>query len=249
VRTAVGRRLASLASLVGNTPLLALRYALRGRERTLYAKAEHLNLTGSIKDRMAMHILARAVERGALRPDAFVAGVGTGGTIMGVGRALRARQPAVRLHPLEPANSPTLSTGHKVGRHRIQGISDEFIPPIVHLSELDEVIAVDDGDAILMARKLAESCGLGLGISSGANVLGAARVQERMGGDAAVVTVFPDDNQKYLSTDLLRVEPERPEHLSPQVELLGVEAIRRACRTCRMEAEQRLGAGREAGPP
>ncbi len=355
--TAVGRRLASLASLVGNTPLLALRYALRGRERTLYAKAEHLNLTGSIKDRMAMHILARAVERGALppgariveatsgntgiafaalgralghpvtifmpdwmsaerinlirsygaeialvsaadggflgsirraeglaaaggcflprqfsnednvgaheestgqeiwwqlraaglRPDAFVAGVGTGGTIMGVGRALRARQPAVRLHPLEPANSPTLSTGHKVGRHRIQGISDEFIPPIVHLSELDEVVAVDDGDAILMARKLAETCGLGLGISSGANFLGAALVQERMGADAVVVTVFPDDNKKYLSTDLLRAEPERSEHLTPQVELLGVEAIRRACRTCRLETEQRLGEADRAG--
>ena len=67
--------------------------------------------------------------------------------------------PEIRCHPLEPANSPTLSTGYKVGKHRIQGISDEFIPPIVELSDLDKVVCVDDGDAILMAQKLAESCG------------------------------------------------------------------------------------------
>ena len=89
-----------------------------------------------------------------LRPDAFVAGVGTGGTIMGVGPLpARACSPASRLHPLEPANSPTLSTGHKVGKHRIQGISDEFIPPIVDLGDLDRVVSVDDGDAILMAQQ------------------------------------------------------------------------------------------------
>ena len=74
-----------------------------------------------------------------LFPDAFVAGVGTGGTIMGVGRFLREKRSAIRLYPLEPENSPTMSTGHKVGKHRIQGISDEFIPPIVDLSSLNEV--------------------------------------------------------------------------------------------------------------
>src|SRR5678815_3963501 len=74
--------------------------------------------------------------------DAFVAGVGTGGTVMGVGRHLRALRRDVKVHPLEPSNSPTLTTGHKVGRHRIQGISDEFIPPIVDLRFLDAVISV-----------------------------------------------------------------------------------------------------------
>src|SRR5690606_34646380 len=89
-----------------------------------------------------------------LQPDAFVAGVGTGGTVMGVGSYLRSVHPQVRIHPLEPAESPTLSTGYKVGSHRIQGISDEFIPAIVQLDQLDKVVRANDGDAILMAQKL-----------------------------------------------------------------------------------------------
>jgi hypothetical protein len=84
--------------------------------------------------------------------------------------------------------------------HRIQGISDEFIPPIVDLDQLDGVVSVDDGDAILMAQKLASELGLGVGISSGANFLGALQVQRSLGDGAVVVTVFPDDNKKYLST-------------------------------------------------
>jgi cysteine synthase A len=170
-------------------------------------------------------------ERG-LTPDAFVAGVGTGGTIMGVGRFLRSLHPQVKLHPLEPANSPTLHTGCKVGKHRIQGISDEFIPPIVKLDELDAIVSTDDGDSILMAQKLARQLGLGVGISSGANLLGALRVQEELGRDAVVVTVFADDNKKYLSTDLTRSEPVRPGFLSPDVELEGVHVYRRTCAAC-----------------
>ena len=111
-----------------------------------------------------------------LTPNAFVAGVGTGGTVMGVGRFLKRSVPGVKIHPLEPASSPTLSAGHKVGKHRIQGISDEFVPPIVDLEFLDEIVAVEDGDAILMAQKLATQLGLAVGISSGANFLGAVQV-------------------------------------------------------------------------
>ena len=335
--------LRSLARSVGNTPLLRLRCRVDGRRRAVFAKFEQHNLTGSIKDRMALHILREARAEGALRPggtiveatsgntgisfaalgralghpvriympdwmsrermdllrsfgativpvsreqggflgsiamaeawaaeepgaflprqfsnpanvaahedttgpeiwwqlhdrglvpDAFVAGVGTGGTVMGVGRALRARRAEVRVHPVEPAESPTLTTGHKVGSHRIQGISDEFIPAIVALDELDEVLAVHDGDAILMAQQLAARLGLGVGISSGANLLAALMAHEALGDGAVVATVFADDNKKYLSTGLLKEEPVRDGYLTPRVELLDYEVVRRACRTC-----------------
>ena len=336
-------RFGGIAHLIGNTPLLGIRYTIQGNERTIYAKAENLNLTGSIKDRMALHILHRAYIRGMLEPggriveatsgntgiafaaigraighpvtifmpdwmsreriglirslgadivlvsqeeggflgsieraeelaeqnagaflprqfsnvdnteahatttapeiwwqlrlhhirlDAFIAGVGTGGTIMGAARFLRQKRSDIMLHPLEPANSPTLSTGCKVGKHRIQGISDEFIPPIVDLDILDEVVGVDDGDAILMAQKLAAQLGLGVGISSGANFIGAVKVQEELGPDSVVVTVLPDDNKKYLSTALLQDEPPLDIHLSPKIELNGYRAFKRVCHTC-----------------
>lgn len=332
-----------LKNLVGNTPLLAIHCEDRGRPRIVYAKAEHLNLTGSIKDRMAFHILESARASGrllpgqpiaeatsgntgialagvgramghpvtifmpdwmsrerielikslgaeihlvrhdeggflgsirraeeyaagpaqaflphqfsnedncaaheattgpeilwqlrehGLRPDAFVAGVGTGGTVMGVGRFLRHSFPAVKIHPLEPADSPTLSTGYKVGKHRIQGISDEFVPSIVDLAFLDAVVAVDDGDAILMAQKLAREVGLGVGISSGANFLGALKVMDLLDDDAVVVTVFCDDNKKYLSTDLLKDEPVRDGYRAPEIRLTGFDVYKRVCVTC-----------------
>ena len=337
------QRLSALGRLVGNTPLLGIRYRFRGTSRILYAKCEQMNLTGSIKDRMALHILRTAYASGDIRPgdtiaeatsgntgiafaaigrslghpvtvfmpdwmsherkdligsygarivlvskeeggflgsirkaeeladkrsrvflprqfsneanveahatgtgpeiaeqlkslgmeaDAFVAGVGTGGTVMGVARFLRTRNPRVRIHPVEPAESPTLSTGCKVGKHRIQGVSDEFVPAIVDLSGLDEVIPVSDGDSILMAQKLASDLGLAVGISSGCNFLAAVRAQERLGSDAVVVTVFADDNKKYLSTDLLREEPVRDDYLAPAIDLQGLTTVRRVCAFC-----------------
>jgi cysteine synthase A len=336
-------RCRQLKHMIGNTPLLKIHFQFRGQERVVYAKAEHLNLTGSIKDRMAFYILMKAyqenqIEPGhviaeatsgntgisfaaigralghqvvifmpdwmsqervaliqslgakivpvrrdqggflgsirmteelaehephvflpaqfaneanieahekttgpeiwwqlffhSIKPDAFVAGVGTGGTIMGAGKFLRERSPAIKLHPLQPAESPTLSAGRKVGFHRIQGISDEFIPSILQLEELNSVISVHDGDAILMAQKLAAKLGLGVGISSGANFIGALMVQEQLGNDAVVTTVFPDDNKKYLSTDLLREERAHSDYLTPEVELLSYEALKRVCYTC-----------------
>jgi cysteine synthase A len=341
--TTLASRAHGLRRLVGNTPLLAIHYERRGTPRTIFAKFEALNLTGSIKDRMALHILEKAYSTGRLSPgdtiaeassgnsgisfaaigralghpvtifmpdwmsherrdliasfgarvmpvshdqggfvgcmrmaqelaaadsrvflpsqfaneanpedheistgpeiveqlaltgrapDAFVAGVGTGGTVMGVGRYLRAFRPSTRVHPLEPAESPTLSTGRKNGQHRIQGLSDEFIPAVVDLTMLDEVIAVHDGDAILMAQKLAHELGLGVGISSGANVVGAMVVQERLGGDATVVTVLADSNKKYLSTDLLREEPVREGYISAETELTRFSALARVCSGC-----------------
>ncbi|MDR1813324.1 MAG: PLP-dependent cysteine synthase family protein, partial [Tannerella sp.] len=157
-----------------------------------------------------IEIISQLRKKG-LQPDAFVAGVGTGGTVTGVGKALRAAYGKdVKIHPLEPLESPTLSTGYKVGKHRIQGISDEFIPEILKAEPLDEVVAVSDGDAILMAQKLACTLGLAVGISSGANLLGAIKLQQKYGADAIVTTVFPDDNKKYLSTDLMLSEPLKP---------------------------------------
>ncbi len=162
-----------------------------------------------------------------LKPSAFVAGVGTGGTVMGVGKHLKKLYPYMLVHPLEPAESPTLSTGYKNGNHRIQGISDEFIPAIVDLKTLDKVVQVNDGDAILMAQKLGRKLGLGVGISSGANLLGAIKIQCGTGFGSVVVTVFPDDNKKYVSTDLFKTEPEKAAYLSPDIELVKYDTLDR----------------------
>lgn len=335
--TAASRKLRNLWKLVGHTPMLEISYAYKGQQRRVFAKSEHYNMTGSIKDRMALYILQQAYELGEISPgdtiveatsgntgiafsaigralghpvkiimpdwlskermsiirslgaevilvskeeggfcgsirlseqmaacdssvflprqfanqyncaahekttgreiwmqlqsidlvpDAFVAGVGTGGTIMGVGNYLRRKNNFISIHPLEPAESPTLSTGHKCGSHRIQGVSDEFIPSIVQLDQLDEVIQAADGDAIIMAQKLARELGLAVGISSGANLLGAIQLQNMLGDEAVVVTVFSDSNKKYLSTDLLKEEPVKDNYLSGDVQLLDFRAIR-----------------------
>jgi len=161
-----------------------------------------------------------------LEPTAFVAGVGTGGTVAGVGSCMKqeldSKFPA---HPVEPANSPTLRTGCKVGKHRIQGISDEFIPAIVKLDELAPVLDVWDGDAILAAQMLAARVGLGVGISSGANLLAALQVAYLQGESAVVTTVFPDSNKKYLSTDLCGHEEMKDDYLSRDLELLGCRVL------------------------
>lgn len=340
----IEKRIRDLTSLIGNTPLIEINFSYKGEERTLYAKAEYFNLTGSIKDRMALHIVRNAsrsgrlkpgdriveatsgntgiafaaigrslghpvtifmpawmseerknlirsygadivlvtpeqggfigsirmseemarenhdvflpcqfsnednceahclttgpeiwlqLDRMGLKPDAVVAGVGTGGTIMGISRYMRRMNPKLKIHPIEPASSPTLSTGSKSGKHRMQGISDEFIPAIVRLDEMDAILAVDDGDAIIMAQKLASVLGLGVGISSGGNFIGALMAQNRLGPDAIVVTVFADDNKKYLSTDLMKQEPLQDGFLSTDVELVSVVSHRRVCETCR----------------
>ncbi|MDP9040100.1 MAG: cysteine synthase family protein [Acidobacteriota bacterium] len=182
---------------------------------------------------LAAHVLGTGPEieeqlrRIGRRPDAFVAAVGTGGTVMGVGRYLRRKNPKVRVYPVEPKESPTLTTGYKAGSHRIQGVSDEFIPALVKLDELDEVLSISDGDSILLAQKLAVELGLGVGISSGCNLLAALEAQDRLGASATVVTILCDDNKKYLSTDLCRDEPVRPEYTSPHVRFTGFRSLPR----------------------
>lgn len=335
--------LAQLSKLVGNTSLLAIHAQVRGQKATIYAKYESANFSGSIKDRMALHILGRALEQGQLKPGdtiveatsgntgiafaalgralghpvtimmpdwmsrervtiiqsfgatvvpvsaaeggfvgsiqraeemaqerddvflpsqfanqanvaahatstgpeilaqlatigraptAFVAGVGTGGTAMGVAEAFRASGSTATIHPLEPSNSPTLRTGCKVGKHRIQGVSDEFIPAIVELDSLDEIIDVRDGDAICMAQQLAQQAGLAVGISSGANFLGALQLAMAQGPGAVVTTVFSDCNKKYLSTDYVSDEPTLPDDLTPEVKIDSFDVLQPACLEC-----------------
>jgi len=331
-------KFAHLWHLVGNTPMLELHYTYKGKPSKIYVKCEHYNLTGSVKDRMALYIMHKAYcekrikpgdtiveatsgntgiafsaigkalghsvkiimpnwlskermdiinslgaeivlvskEEGGflgsiamcnelaasndtiflpcqfencynaeaheqttgkeilyqlnsrgLNPDAFVAGVGTGGTVMGVGRALKKANPAVKIHPLEPEESPTLRTGHKVGSHRIQGISDEFIPDLVKLDELDEIVDASDGDSIIMAQKLACELGLAVGISSGANVIGAIKLKNELPDDAVVVTILSDSNKKYLSTDLVKKEPVKEGYISTDTVFREYEPIGR----------------------
>ncbi len=160
-----------------------------------------------------------------LTPSAFIAGVGTGGTVMGVGRYLKGKYSRIKIYPLEPSNSPTLSYGYTGLSHRIQGISDEFVPKIVKLYELDSIIDVWDGDAIIMAQKLSKELGLGVGISSGANFLGALKVLLDGNNDSVVITVFPDDNKKYLSTDLMKNEKSHTKFLSKDVDLLSIRTL------------------------
>lgn len=325
----------NLDSIIGNTPLIEITYKFNNKENKIYAKYESFNMTGSIKDRMAYHIIKKSYESGALKPgdeiaeatsgntgisfsaigaafghkvkifmpdwmseerkklisnfgaeirlvskeengflgsiamaeqyaedndnvflprqfentynsdahytttgpeiytqmqsiglevDGFVAGVGTGGTVMGVGKYLKEKNENIKVYPLEPENSPTLTTGYKVGKHRIQGISDEFIPDLVKLDKLDTIIQVDDGDAILMAQKFSH-LGLGLGISSGANFLGAIMAKEEIGEEKNIVTILCDSNKKYLSTDLCCEEPVKESFYAPKVELLGFRFI------------------------
>ncbi|RKY18822.1 MAG: cysteine synthase [Planctomycetota bacterium] len=335
-RSEVLRRASGLTHLVGHTPLLGIHCLLDGARHTVWAKHETANFTGSVKDRMALHMLTRAHERGDIEPgdeiaeassgntgisfaavgramghpvrifmpdwmsvertsvmtalgatvepishaqggflgaiaaadayaasrpgvwrpqqfssadnaeahergtgpellsqlrsvgrtpSGFVAGVGTGGTVTGVGACFTEALADVAIHPLEPANSPTLRTGKRVGSHRIQGISDEFVPALVDLSVLDEVIDAWDGDAILMAQRLASELGLAVGISSGANLIGALSVAAAQGRGSVLATVFADSHKKYLSTDLVKTEPVLEHYLSPRIELLGLDVL------------------------
>lgn len=134
--------------------------------------------------------------------DIFVAGVGTGGTITGVGRGLRAHNPAVQLVGAEPASSPVLSGG-QAGPHKIQGIGAGFVPEVLDVSLLNEIIRVPDEAAIETARELARKDGILVGISSGAAVWAAARIAERKENEGKqIVVLLPDTGERYLSTGI-----------------------------------------------
>jgi len=135
------------------------------------------------------------------RLDAFVAGVGTGGTITGVGEMLREKVGGVRIVAVEPARSPVLAGG-KFGVHAIQGIGASFVPGVFNRAVVDEIVPVRDEDALATALRLTREEGLLVGVSAGANVWAAVGVAERLGRDRVVVTVLPDTGERYLSVNL-----------------------------------------------
>jgi cysteine synthase A len=135
------------------------------------------------------------------RIDAFVTGVGTGGTITGVGEVLKNKMKALRICAVEPAASPVLSGGEP-GYHKIQGIGAGFIPAVLNTRIYDEVIQVTDEDATTYTRRLAQEEGILVGISSGAACYAALRVANDLGKGHVVATIFPDKGEHYLSTDV-----------------------------------------------
>lgn len=139
-------------------------------------------------------------------PDAFVAGVGTGGTITGVGEVLKEKKTNVRVVAVEPAASAILSGGSP-GRHRIAGIGAGFFPGVLNTKVYDEIIPVTDEDAMEMAKKLSLKEGILVGISSGAAMWAAVKVAERLGPGKRIVVIFPDRGDRYLSTGLFSPEP------------------------------------------
>ena len=288
----------NIENLIGNTPLIKINYDYEGKTKQALFKAEWLNFSGSIKDRVAYQIITDALNTGKLKKgmkivevtsgnmglslvavaksfgiqtvifmpkfmseerkklikmygaelhltegfkeafkeaeeyakanngflslqfenesnakahektaqeiisqtngDApyFIAGMGTSGTLTGVGRVLK-KQLNTKIYGLEPDSSQVFSRGYSLGHHKIQGLSDDIIPKLYDESLVEGLIRVTDDDAIAMAQKLAQTFGFAVGISGGANFVGAV-----LTGKDKVVSVFPDDNKKYLSTDL-----------------------------------------------
>lgn len=312
--------------LIGNTPMVKIKYRYQDKVGYVYAKLEYYNYTGSIKDRVAYYILKRSKELGLLKDnqpiveatsgntgisfaalgayynhpvhifmpdwasvervsimklykahvhlvskeeggfreairrseeyakkldgflprqfennlnveahynttakeivssmplvDTFVSGIGTGGTLMGVAKYLKEKDKTIKIIALEPNKMPLLSGGKIIGNHKIEGIGDDFIPKIVDKEYIDDIIVINDEDAINMSRLLAKKLGLGVGISSGANFLASV-----LSNGNNVATVFADDFKKYLTTDLTKEIDTNPKLLSNQIELLDMEVI------------------------
>lgn len=308
--------------LIGNTPLIKIKYKYQNKIRNVYAKLEYYNFSGSIKDRMAYYIVSEAYKDNKLkrnqpiieatsgntgialsaigayfknpvhifmpdwvskerknimerygasiylvsreeggflecikradqlakkingfRPnqfsnklneeinykttaqeiidknikiDGFVSGIGTGGTLMGISKKLKEVNENIKILAIEPDTVPLISKGINTGKHKIEGIGDDFIPELLDKKVIDEILLINDDDAINMSSLLAKKLGLGVGISSGANFLGAV-----LSGLDNVVTVFSDDLKKYLSVNNIKNDS----MISEQIELIDFEII------------------------
>lgn len=154
--------------------------------------------------------------------NGFVSGIGTGGTLMGIGKKLKEYNPHSKVFALEPSTLSILKMGMEEGSHMIEGIGDDFIPGIIEKDLIDDIILIDDLDAINMAKRIAKEFGLGIGISSGANFLASVLIDD---DNLKLATVFPDDNKKYITTKLSEEIDENPELLSNKVKLIGFEVI------------------------
>lgn len=302
----------SVLEMIGNTPMLTIDCRHNGEVYRIYAKAEFVNPTGSVKDRIAKYIIEEAEKSGELKPgmtlveatsgntgiafaqvaatkgykmivlmpehmslervkiirylgaevhltpekdgflgaiaateemakkdkniflprqftnpnntlahknttgreilmqmagkgiDAFVAGVGTGGTLMGVRDAIKPTFPQCAIVAVEPTESAVMSAETCFAAHKIQGIGDGFIPEIVDMRKVERIEKIASDDAVMMTRRLAREYGLMVGISSGANILAAIKVAQSIGRDKNVVTILPDRVERYFSTDLFK---------------------------------------------
>lgn len=155
--------------------------------------------------------------------DGFVSGVGTGGTLMGISDRLKSKYPNISVVAIEPSSMPILSNGKIIKKHKIEGIGDDFIPELIDKNKIDDVILIDDDDAINMSKKLCYELGLGVGISSGANFLGSVLLNDEK--KYPIVTVFADDNKKYYSTELFKKKKINHDLISNNIELLDYEFI------------------------
>ncbi len=179
----------------------------------------------SNNDNKMAHYQSTALEIIQSVPEvsSFTSGIGTGGTLMGIGMKLKEYNHNIKVIALEPSKMALLSGSKTLEQHKIEGIGDDFIPDLVEKEIIDDVYQIDDEDAINMSRLLARKLGLGVGISSGANFLSAILANRNY--DGACVTVFPDDNKKYLSTELVDDVCNNQAFLSNRIELLDYEIL------------------------
>lgn len=154
--------------------------------------------------------------------NAFVSGIGTGGTLMGIGKRLKDNNPNSKIIALEPSTLSILKMGMEEGSHLIEGIGDDFIPRIIEQDLIDDIVLIHDCDAINMSKRIAKEFGLGIGISSGANFLASVLMDS---DELTIATIFADDNKKYITTRLSEEIDDNPELFSNKIKLIGFEVI------------------------
>jgi cysteine synthase A len=200
------------AQLILTPDTMGMHASIRRAEELLAENPEYFmpqQFTNPANPDVHRRTTAQEILRQLPRLDAFVAGVGTGGTITGVGQILKKERPDVQVIAVEPAASPVLSGGEP-GYHQIQGIGAGFVPDILDRTVVDEVLRVTDADAAAFARRLAREEGILVGISSGAACCAALEVARRLGPGKIVLVIFPDTGERYLTTGLFEQSDDAP---------------------------------------